>query len=88
MAPNRFARPVTAVCVKPAAKASTASQQRLKTPESDDDEKEEAWVASRELRMRQLCNAPPVTCAICARSCLPGQTYAVTCVALCRRLFL
>jgi hypothetical protein len=73
-----FARPLTAVCVKPAPKASTAALQRLKTPDSGDDEKEEPWVNSRELRMRQLCNAPPVKCAICARSCLPGQTYAVT----------
>lgn len=73
-----FARPLTAVCVKPAPKASTAALQRLKTPDSGDDEREEAWVNARELRMRQQCNAPPVTCAICARCCQPEQTFAVT----------
>ena len=73
-----FARPLTAVCVKPAPKAAVAALQRLKTPESDEEEKEEVWVNSRELRMRQMCNAPPVNCAICARSCLPSQTHAVT----------
>lgn len=73
-----FARPLTAVCVKPAPKASTSALQRLKTPESSDDEKEEPWVNSRELRMRQMCNALPVNCAICARSCPPSKTFAVT----------
>ena len=76
-----FARPLTAVCVKPVPKAANPASLRLKTPESDDDDKEEPWVNAREKRLRQACNAPPINCAICARSCLPGQTYAVTCVA-------
>jgi len=71
------ARPLTAVCVKPAPKAATAALQRLKTPESEESEKEEPWVNSRERRMRQQCNAPPVNCAICARSCPPSKTYAM-----------
>ena len=71
------ARPLTAACMKPAPKAATAALQRLKTPESEESEKEEPWVNSRERRMRQQCNAPPVNCAICARSCPPSKTYAM-----------
>ncbi len=71
-------RPLTAVCVKPVPKAATAALQRLKTPESDESDKEEPWVNSRERRMRQLCNAPPVNCAICTCCCPPSRTYAVT----------